>query len=399
MNMAIAAIAASLTLASFAPIDDARLRREGEGPRRTQLNEAELARFDVSLLAHLTDWRHGERLQAADMDDKVVAIVFWNSAVPASVRAVVPTLKRLEASYGQSGLITLAVHTQEHWDEAQERIESGLISTRVAHDAEGVLAAALQADGAPDTYVIDRAGQLRFADLDERDVPSAIRGLVEETREEAASAGERRKQALAAQAEAERKQAERDERRAKTATPDEVLPEKPGPAQYSGALWPKANDKRNLSGAVDLQAKPLPVQLSNEVWLTEKPKTLEGRVMLFDFWATWCGPCLRAAPSLESLQKKFPQDLAVIAISGQREDEAKVRQFLKSKKPVYHFIHDDRQTLFRSFAPGGIPHVAIISSDGVVRWQGNPLEPKFQSIVTEIVNADPWVVARRQARE
>ncbi|MBX3322198.1 MAG: redoxin family protein [Phycisphaeraceae bacterium] len=397
MMFMLAATLLGASLAIAQPLDDSRLRREGDQVRRAQLDAAELQPFDAGLLSHLTDWRNGESLKPTDLEDKVVLIVFWNNTEPASVRAVAPTLKRIETTHAGKGLITLAVHTQEHWDGAQQRLDSDLFSTLIAHDVTGAFAAALQADGLPDTYIIDRAGQLRFADLDERDSPGAVRALIAETREAALEASSRREQARQAQAERDRREQERSARRSQTSQEPQTA--RPDAAQFASATWPKHNVAEKLAGARDLQSQPLPVQLGAEVWLTPKPKTLEGQVQLLDFWATWCGPCIKASPMLESLQKRFADDLAVIAVSGQGENEAKVREYLRGKKPGYHYVHDDKQTVYRAFSPRGIPHVVIISSDGVVRWQGNPHEPTFQSIVTQIVNADPWVAARRKARE
>jgi len=55
----------------------------------------------------------------------------------------------------------------------------------------------------------------------------------------------------------------------------------------------------------------LPDLQGNMVSLEE----LRGKVVMLDFWATWCGPCRRSMPMLEELQDEFPEDLVLLAIN------------------------------------------------------------------------------------
>jgi thiol-disulfide isomerase/thioredoxin len=388
-----------LTLAvglAAAPMDDGHIQREGEGEHRAALDAAELTPFDMGLLVSLSDWRNGGPIES--LDGGVMAIVFWSNDEAASVRTVVPTLKRLEMSYGSDGLTTLAVHTGDAWDGALERIESGLISTPTARDADGAFAAALGADDVPDVFLIDRAGQLRFADIDQRQLPTAVRGLLRETREEAAGAGARRAEAASAeQARAEKEAAARAERDARRAEDVKDLPPRPEESAYAAAAWPEPNkpkDPKNLY-AKDMQGKPLAVPFGKtEKWLTEEVP-LEGRVIVLDFWATWCGPCIAASPRLDALQKKYPEDLRVVGVSGQNDNEAKVRSFVDHHKVSYSHVFDAGQAVYRSLQINAIPHVVVLSSDGVVRWQGLP-NADFNKAVDQVIASDPWVKARHE---
>lgn len=396
---ALLALAAGVGLFVAEPADDWKFRREGEGERRTALDAGELKPFDLALLGSLTSWQNGSAPDARLVDGKVLAIVFWNNAEPASVRAVVPTLKRLEVTYGDRGFVSVAVHGPDHWAEAQERIASGLMTTRIALDADGALAKALGADGAPDCFVIDRAGQMRFADLDDRDLPNVVRSLVGETREEAQRAGARRAERTSQLEKEAREKAEKEQRRAEQVA---KMPPKPEEQLYVSAAWPEQNKPRNPAqlNAKDVQGKPLSVPFGKETWLSE-PVPLEGRVVVLDFWATWCGPCIAASPKLDSLQKKYRDDLVVIGVAGQSrgqypEDERTIRQYMKQHKVSYSHVHDVSQGVYRSLGISAIPHVVVLSSDGVVRWQGNPHDGAFQKAVEETIAVDPWVAVRRE---
>lgn len=400
----LAAIASTMTLAAE-PMDEQQITREGTGEHRATLDASELTRFDVSLFAGLDAWRNGDPLTGEAIDGKVVAIVFWNNDNATSVRTIVPTLKRLEMSYARDGLISLAVHSPDAWGDALARIDSGLISTLAAHDATGSFAVALGADDTPDVFLIDRAGQLRFADIDQRQLPTAVRGLLRETREEALAAGERRVVA-ARLAEAEAKaQAARDARDAARDAGgeegEEDLPPKPEAEAYAQLTWPKFTDAKALS-AKDVQGKPLPVPFgTKEKWLSKKLPT-ESRVIVLDFWATWCGPCIKASPKLDSLQKRYMDDLRVIGVAGQAsggnypEDEASIRAYMQKHKVAYSHVIDPAQSVYRSLQVRGIPHVVVLSTDGVVRWQGNPHAAEFTQVVEQVIANDPWAKARRE---
>jgi thiol-disulfide isomerase/thioredoxin len=181
--------------------------------------------------------------------------------------------------------------------------------------------------------------------------------------------------------------------------PNGKTPAKDGPgvdpALYAAAEWPAHNTDLY---AEDFQGKNLPAPLGAETWLTAK-QDLAGKVVLLDFWATWCGPCVAATPKLAELQKAHPDSLAVVGVSGQGEDAETIRSYLAEHKPSFAYIHDDAQTVFKPFKSRGIPLVVVVSTDGVVRWIGNPFEPDFKPAVEQIVKADPLVKARAVAQD
>lgn len=161
-------------------------------------------------------------------------------------------------------------------------------------------------------------------------------------------------------------------------------------AEYERAAWPEYNDDLY---AVDFQGKPLEVRLGQETWLTEK-QPLAGKVLVLDFWATWCQPCIAATPRLTALQKAHPEALAVVGVSGQGEDIETVRSYLAEKEPTFAYVHDAEQRVYKPFKSRGIPLVVVVSTDGVVRWMGNPFAKAFQEAVKQTVEADPMVRAR-----
>lgn len=94
----------------------------------------------------------------------------------------------------------------------------------------------------------------------------------------------------------------------------------------------------------------------------------EGQVLLVNFWATWCAPCVKEMPALERLHLALADEgLAVLAVSEDRGGAAVVEPFLAridlQRLPVYL---DAKGTLARAFALKGLPTTFLIGRDGRV---------------------------------
>ena len=110
-------------------------------------------------------------------------------------------------------------------------------------------------------------------------------------------------------------------------------------------------------------------ELKVEKWISQQPE-LKGKFVLIDFWATWCGPCRRAIPELNEIQKQFKNDLVVIGISDESVEKVKAM-----KEPVIEYYNgvDSQGTMKKALEVKGIPHVILIDPKGIVRWEGFPL--------------------------
>ena len=99
---------------------------------------------------------------------------------------------------------------------------------------------------------------------------------------------------------------------------------------------------------------------------------LSHKVILIDFWATWCGPCRAVIPEMNEWQKKFAKDLIVVGVSDEKPET--VSGFMKETPMQYTVSVDQAKTMSKALGVQGIPHVLVISQDGVVRYQGFPLQ-------------------------
>lgn len=93
---------------------------------------------------------------------------------------------------------------------------------------------------------------------------------------------------------------------------------------------------------------------------------MHGRVVLIDFWATWCGPCNEELPHLQKLAKKYANDpFEVISISWD-SDESKWKSFIAAHNMTWNQYRDADHSFSKSFSVDAIPHYFTIDSDGVL---------------------------------
>lgn len=142
--------------------------------------------------------------------------------------------------------------------------------------------------------------------------------------------------------------------------------------RHSDSYPPIVTDK-TLYAKADFRGKQAP-ELSAAKWLTGAAPKTAGKVLLVDFWATWCPPCRATIPELGKWAKEYPNDLVVVGISA--ESAQTVQDFMKTTKMPYNVGVDPKRVMEGKVGVQGIPHVLVISADGIVRWQGFPLDDK-----------------------
>ncbi|HEY3818401.1 MAG TPA: redoxin domain-containing protein [Polyangiaceae bacterium] len=93
---------------------------------------------------------------------------------------------------------------------------------------------------------------------------------------------------------------------------------------------------------------------------------MRGRVVLLDFWATWCAPCRVSIPKLDALQARFgAQGLSVLGVST--EDAQDVATFTQHMGMRYGVASDKHGVTTRSYGVASLPTLVIIDKRGVVR--------------------------------
>ena len=112
-----------------------------------------------------------------------------------------------------------------------------------------------------------------------------------------------------------------------------------------------------------------------------------GRVVLIDFWATWCGPCNEELPHMKKIAKEFAgQPLVIISVSWD-SDDAKWKEFVTRNEMTWVQYRDANHELSKRFGINAIPHYFTIDSDGVLTsemlGEGSDVEGKLKKLVSK----------------
>lgn len=95
---------------------------------------------------------------------------------------------------------------------------------------------------------------------------------------------------------------------------------------------------------------------------------LQGKVVLLDFWGTWCGPCVESVPDLKQLYKKYANEpsFVMIGISSDRDDDV-WRDFTEKNKMAWPQYRDKDRKIMRAFQVGSFPTYVILDHEGIIR--------------------------------
>ena len=124
--------------------------------------------------------------------------------------------------------------------------------------------------------------------------------------------------------------------------------------------------------------------------------TLHGRIVLLDFWATWCGPCMASLPDIRKLARQFPPDQFVLVSINEDEDADAWRTFLTKEEMPWPQCRDKDWALFHGFglAPARrivVPAYIVLDRDGLVVHKARGLEnaSSLSKVVQDALSQKP----------
>jgi thiol-disulfide isomerase/thioredoxin len=140
-----------------------------------------------------------------------------------------------------------------------------------------------------------------------------------------------------------------------------------------------------LAAALSVRAAQLgdaaaPLEIAE--WVKGDPVDLAAakgkKVVVVEFWATWCGPCRVSIPHLTEMQKKF-ESRGVLVVGVSDEDLPKVKSFVNEQGDKMNYtVAIDRNNAtsdgyMKRYGQNGIPHAFVVDKDGRVAWHGHPM--------------------------
>jgi thiol-disulfide isomerase/thioredoxin len=115
------------------------------------------------------------------------------------------------------------------------------------------------------------------------------------------------------------------------------------------------------------------------------PDSLKGKIVIVDFWASWCLPCAKSFPVLDELQKKYGDRVVVLAVNVD-EKAANMDKFLAKHPVSLTIVRDAEQKLVAVVEPATMPTSFILDGEGKVRFLHNGFhgEDTRKEYITEI---------------
>lgn len=403
------------------PVVNPEITRRGEGTRRSELNKLELKPFQAELWSKLSEWQNGPALSSADMKGKVVLVVTYASWNKNSVKTL-DAAKKLADAYAKKDLIVVAVHDKDGWKDAEKSKAADGSKFMLALDAKNEFRKSLLANQDPEIYVIDRAGQLRFAVVAADAMEPAVKKLTDEKTEDAAKINDRIAEQAAKDEAARRKTIGASDHIDMTRIP-ELAFQPPTEAEYDAAKWPlpamtdqQQNDYKSSGKIPPAHTVELPL----EGWIPASPKTKGRATLTLFFHPDWGNPgrLTEAFDFLSDLQRSYGRDVAVVfAVSNIFEEKdflkvaetdpekmkARIKEFVKERKIEFSFVLDLENTLYDA-ARGSTNEeykgmlLALGSSDSKNRFLAAPSGwGQLTRALDKVLEVDPGIKARRAA--
>lgn len=299
---------------------------------------------------------------APKFDGKIVVIQSFDVA-SGGTSAVDKLVTALGEVATDGSVIVVGVQVPNKVEAATKRLDKSKCKANLCVDESGVFCDAIGAFKKPVNVIVDRNGAIRYAGLTERGASQAVTLLLDEP-------------VVAA-----------------------IVAKKPAPPVVASDAVQFPSFTEPVAYCTDLRGQKSP-DLAVERWITKQPNML-GKVVILDFFATWCAPCMAARPHMNEIARAYPKDVVIVGLSTETNNkftDGLKKLKLKENDFAYSVALDPAGRTQKGFGVSGIPSIAIVSSDQIVRWQGSP-QGLTPTVIDSIIAANTKLVAAAPANK
>ena len=213
----------------------------------------------------------------------------------------------------------------------------------------------------------------------EDDVEDKIQDKIEDVNEETVDQAKEKAKGLAEDAK-EAAEDENEKHRYDSGMREEREPERPAQEEERARETRPSDDNAAAAGVAE-EEKPATSEQKDYVWRGDSSRdftvtlmdgskfTLSkqaGKVVLLNFWTTWCGPCCREMPAFQWLYDEYDSDEVVILAMNFGEDAATVDSFILRNGYTFPVGYDTDGTVGSQYLGGSIPYTAVFNKDGTI---------------------------------
>lgn len=283
----------------------------------------------------------GEELSLEKYRGQVVLLDFWATWCGPCI-AEIPNVKRTYEKYKDQKFQIIGISLDRSITPLKEYIEKEELGWVHYWDNSGKVSNMYKVRGIPSTFLIDGEGTIRKTNLRGHALEHAVEDLVKENLAKPAKTSEKGSQLQAIPATKMLKPET-------TSQKDEsIQPSRTNPSEWVG--------------------KPAPdFQVTNLKGEALSLKDFRGQVVLLDFWATWCGPCIAEMPKVKRTYEAYKdQSFQIIGISLDRSKQP-LEAYVEKEGLEWIHYWDESRKLRTLYGVWGIPSTFLIDSEGIIR--------------------------------
>ncbi len=301
-------------------------------------------------MLEISDWMNGS-VSRSDMKGSILVVDFWATWCGPCIGSI-PHNNEIQKKYADNGVKVIGVCGSRNGQDAMaDVVRQYGIEYSVGKDATLKSAPAWKVSFFPTYAVVDRKGIVRAVGMMPAYIEPIIDSLLKEEKLPASSLSKERFTT----------QVERDVK------PNEGTFEMGGSSSGSPMI-DAALLEGDRSRFASLEGKPAPSISSGKNWLNSEAmdiSDLKGKIVVLDFWATWCGPCLRAVPHTNAMAEKYADDVVIIGICHPQGME-KMQETAETHGMKYALVADADGAIKSSYRVDGFPDYYVIDRDGTL---------------------------------